>query len=104
MIVDTGGSAVGTGGSSSIGSGGQPTGTGGTGGGGAPTGSGGGGGSAGETDPAGCACALSRKEAGAETSSVALTILMSAAAVTFCSARRGRRRGHQGRDEASKDA
>jgi len=98
-----GGSPAGTGGSSPIGSGGQPAGPGGgvgsagTGGGVAPTGTGGGGGgSAGDTDPAGCACALARGEAVSETGSVALTVLMTAAAVMLGRARRGRRREHQG--------
>ena len=98
-----GGSPAGTGGTSPpLGSGGQPAGTGGvvgpagTGGGGAPTGTGGGGGSAGATDSAGCACALAGGEAVPETASVALTALMTAAAVMLCGARRGRRREHQG--------
>jgi len=95
--VGSGGQPVGTGGvvgSAGTGGGGAPTG--GTGSGGAPTGTGGGGGSPGATDPAGCACALARGEAVSETASVALTALMTAAAVMLCSARRGRRREHQG--------
>lgn len=100
-LAGSGGSPAGTGGTTPIGSGGQPAGTGGIvgsagSGGGAPTGTGGGGGPAGTGDPAGCACAIARGEAGSETASVALTALMTAAAVMLFSARRGRRREHKG--------
>ncbi len=99
MIAGAGGSPLGTGGGGATGAGGQPAGTGGvvgsggTGGSGAPTGTGGGGDAPGETDaPAGCACALRRDQAFAETDAVFFFALMSVAGIVLCRARTARRR------------